>query len=405
MGRRTPLRPLHEQAGAMLAVYGPTEGVGGVPVDVPQIFGELEIEYAAIRKHAGLLDQAMRATIELTGADRLDFLNRMLTQELKGVQPGSVRRAFWLNRKGRIDADVQVVHMAGRTLIDVDILALERTARSLASFIITEDVSLRDLSGETYRLAIHGPTAAELLAGLGASLPPVGDAIETQLAEVPVTLWRFDATGDIGVEILCGMDDAARLYTTLLELAGERESGAAALRSGEPTSLNRRVRLARVGWHAFNIARIEAGTPLYNIDFGPESLPAESGVLADRVSFTKGCYLGQEIVARMHSRGHPKQCLVALRLDRLIDEAAGEPALPTGGAPVLDGASAPDAAGTVVGAVTSSTVAPMLGAAPVCFAQVKWERSTSGTALSVQTSAGVIKASVQESLAFWKRGS
>lgn len=398
MGRETPLRPLHEQAGAMLAVYGPTEGVGGVPVDVPQIFGELEVEYAAIRKHAGLLDQATHATIELTGADRLDFLNRMLTQELKGIQPGAVRRAFWLNRKGRIDADMQVVHLANRTLIDLDILALDRAATSLASFIITEDASLRDLSGETYRLAIHGPTTPELLAGLGASIPPEGGAVEATLADVPVTMWRFDATGEIGIELLCAMSQAAKLYSTLLERTGEQESGAAALRAGDPASLNRRVRLARVGWHAFNIARIEAGTPLYNIDFGPESLPAESGVLADRVSFTKGCYLGQEIVARMHSRGHPKQCLVALRLDRVINQSTGEPSLPGGGAAVLDSSGAP------IGAVTSSTVAPMLGAAPVCFAQVKWEQSKPGGELSVQTDSGVVKGVVQESLAFWKRG-
>lgn len=398
MGRETPLRPLHEQAGAMLAVYGPTEGVGGVPVDVPQVFGELEIEYAAIRKHAGLMDQAPRATIELTGADRLDFLNRMLTQELKGLQPGSVRRAFWLNRKGRVDADMHVVHLANRTLVDVDILALERTTTSLASFIITEDAGLRDLSGETYRLAIHGPTTPELLAGLGASLPREGGALEATIADVSVTVWRFDATGEIGVEILCAMSDAARLYSTLLDRAGEQESGAAALRAGDPSSLNRRVRLARVGWHAFNIARIEAGTPLYNIDFGPESLPAESGVLADRVSFTKGCYLGQEIVARMHSRGHPKQCLVAIRLDRVINDATGEPSLPNGGAAVLDSSGAP------IGAVTSSTVAPMLGATPVCFAQVKWEQSKAGAELSVQTDSAVLRGVVQESLAFWKRG-
>lgn len=398
MGRETPLRSLHERAGAMLAVYGPAEGVGGVPVDVPQVFGELELEYAAIRKHSGLMDQATRATIELTGSDRLDFLNRMLTQELKALPPGSARRAFWLNRKGRIDADIQVVHLSDRTLLDVDILALERTCSSLASFIITEDAALRDLSGETYRLAIHGPTAPDLLGGLGAALPPEGGAIEAILADRPVTLWRTDATGEIGVEILCAMRDAEKLYSSLLARAGEQETGAAALRTSDPSSLNRRVGLTRVGWHAFNIARIEAGTPLYNIDFGPESLPAETGVLNDRVSFTKGCYLGQEIVARMHSRGHPKQCLVALRLDRVIDQATGEPSLPSGGAPVLD------AVGTPIGAVTSSAVAPMLGAAPVCFAQVKWEQSKPGTQVSVQTESALVKGVAQESLAFWKRG-
>ncbi len=398
MGRESPLRSLHERAGAMLSVYGPTEGVGGVPVDVPQVFGGLELEYAAIRKHAGLMDQATRATIELTGSDRLDFLNRMLTQELKALPPGSARRAFWLNRKGRIDADIQVVHLSDRTLLDVDILALERTATSLASFIITEDATLRDTSGQTYRLAIHGPTTADLLGGLGAALPPEGGAIEATLVDLPVTLWRSDATGEIGVELACAMRDAEKLYSSLLARAGEQEPVAAALRTSDPSSLKRRVGLTRVGWHAFNIARIEAGTPLYNIDFGPESLPAETGVLNDRVSFTKGCYLGQEIVARMHSRGHPKQCLVAFRLDRVIDQATGEPSLPSCGTPVLD------ADGTPIGAVTSAAVAPMLGAAPVCFAQVKWEQSKPGTQVSVQTESALVKGVAQQALAFWKRG-
>lgn len=381
----------------MLAVYGPGEGVGGVPIELPQVFGELELEYAAIRKHAGLLDQAQRATIDLSGSDRVEFLNRMLTQELKQLPANSVRRAFWLNRKGRIDADFQVVNLATRTLLDVDILALERAASTLAAFIIAEDVTLRDITTESYRLAIHGPTTGELLTALGASLPDAGGAVETALAGTPVVLWRHDATGETGVEVLCAVGDAAKLYSTLLELAGEHESGAVALRTGDRDSLDRRVRLARVGWHAFNMARIEAGTPLYNIDFGVESLPAESGVLSDRVSFTKGCYLGQEIVARMHSRGHPKQCLAAIRLDRSIDAATGEPLLPVSGATVLDPGGVP------VGGVTSSTLAPMLGAAPVCFAQLKWEQAKAGTVLIVQTEAGATNGTVQESLAFWAR--
>src|SRR5439155_2357027 len=100
-------------------------------------------------------------------------------------------------------------------------------------------------------------------------------------------------------------ESAVAIWQQLIEAGHDQNHGAAVLR-GVPATLGAQVRLRPAGWHAFNIARIEAGTPLYNIDFGPESLPAESGVLLGRVSFTKGRYFGQEVVARMQSRGHSK---------------------------------------------------------------------------------------------------
>ena len=130
--RVSPLRKLHQQAEAALVPYGPPE----VDVLVVETFGELELEYAALRKGCILLDQPHRATIRITGPDRVDFLNRMVTQELKGFAPLTVKRSFWLNRKGRIDADMHVVHMTNRTLIDVDILALERQSEGLLHKIV-----------------------------------------------------------------------------------------------------------------------------------------------------------------------------------------------------------------------------------------------------------------------------
>ncbi|MCA9310952.1 MAG: hypothetical protein KDA21_07090, partial [Phycisphaerales bacterium] len=94
MAQNSPLNNQHREQDASFTEYG--------PVPVVETFGELEAEYAAIRKGAVLLDQPTRATVEVTGDDRLEFLNRMITQELKGMAPGMVRRGFWLNRKGRI---------------------------------------------------------------------------------------------------------------------------------------------------------------------------------------------------------------------------------------------------------------------------------------------------------------
>ncbi|MEC9373550.1 MAG: tRNA-modifying protein YgfZ, partial [Planctomycetota bacterium] len=138
-----------------------------------------------------------------------------------------------------------------------------------------------------------------------------------------------------------------------------------------------RYRMRPAGWHAFNIARIEAGSPLFYVDFGPGNLPHESGVLKDRVSFTKGCYLGQEVVARMQSLGHPKQLLVGLRITKPIEKDSQQPV--TG-----DRVFASDEAGAeAVGAVTSSTIAPLLSQSAICFAQVKWANATADKPLFI----------------------
>src|SRR5262245_1256909 len=112
MPRVSPIQALHERAQAVLMPYGHDERDPGIPLVAT--YGELELEYAAIRKHAALYDQPHRAVIEVTGPDRIDFLNRMITQELKGLSQGEVRRAFWLNRKGRIDADLRVIELGDR---------------------------------------------------------------------------------------------------------------------------------------------------------------------------------------------------------------------------------------------------------------------------------------------------
>src|SRR5690606_7440135 len=174
---------------------------------------------------------------------------------------------------------------------------------------------------------------------------------------------------------------------------GPEELENAALRTRDPDAERKAV---RAGWHAYNVARIEAGWPIYMLDFGPDSLPHETGVLHDRVSFTKGCYLGQEVVARMQSLGKPKQRLVGLRID----------APPTGPDAVTAAAvlAGPDPSSEVVGAVTSAAISPMLGSAPVAFAMVKYKHTTPGTTLHLLVEGGgTVPATVQEGLTFWRR--
>lgn len=421
MALYSPLLRSHQEAEASLLQYGPEielPGQTGQGVYLVETFGELELEYAALRKHCVLIDMAQRGTLELTGPDRLDFLNRMLTQELKGIAPGQVRRSFWLNRKGRIDADLRVIELGDRTLLDVDVHAVSRTMEGLSSYIITEDCAIRDVTAQHHRLGLHGPTGVELLAALAGEQAGAVQSLEPDrtmrltLAGESILLDRNDATGEIGLELLCPTEHVEKLYRVLIESGSDpdahnHEAGAALARHAAPETLATRVRLRPAGWHAYNVARVENGTALYNLDFTTENLPAETGVIDSRVSFTKGCYLGQEIVARMHARGHPKQLLVALRIEQparqtapaefpdLLQPVTGSQIYtpPASGAPLAD----------AVGAVTSSTFSPMLGAAAICFAQVKFDHATAGNTLLAQTDGGLARAIVQTSLRFVTR--
>ena len=159
MAANSPLNQRHDEAQASFAPSGPPEA----GVMLVETFGQLELEYASIRKTAALFDLPHRAVLSITGDDRIEFLNRMLTQELNGIADGEVRRSFWLNRQGRIDADVTLVHFADRTLVDLDIHAADRMVSSLSEFLFAEDVQIADVSHRLHRLSLHGPEAAGCL--------------------------------------------------------------------------------------------------------------------------------------------------------------------------------------------------------------------------------------------------
>jgi folate-binding protein YgfZ len=398
----SPLFTVQQQAEAAFLPYGGGEA-GGEPVPVVGTFGELELEYAAIRKHAAVFDWPHRGVVEVAGADRIEFLNRMLTQELKGIGEGAVRRSFWLNRKGRVDADLRVVSVPGRVLLEMDVHAAAAAAKSLGAFVIVEDVTVRDVSEEVHRLGVHGPRAGELMeAACGVAPPPLDACAAVTIAGVECVVWREDSAGEMGFDLVAPVGGVAGVYQRLIELGHDAQHGAAVLRGGGAETLAQRVRLRPAGWHAYNMARIEAGTAWFNIDFGPNSLPVETGVINDRVSFKKGCYLGQEVVARMHARGAGKQTLVGVKFEG-VASPDDFPFQPVEGAllfPVMEGKRGEEA----VGAVTSSTISPMLGSACVCFAQVRSGHWGAGTELAAVVDGREVRGVVQESKVFWKRG-
>jgi folate-binding protein YgfZ len=389
MARVSPLRNIHLDAKAQFLVYGDAP-----PVEMVSTFGSFELEYAAIRRGVGLCDQPNRGVIELTGADRLEFLNRMLTQQLASLGLFSCARSFWLNRKGRIDADFRVLHLPERTLLELDVHALPHALQSLDAYLITEDASMQDVTDRTHRLGAHGPRAAQLIDAVSEPVngPAVATLQENQACEVSidgaqVVADRQDSLGTPGFELYCAAEDAEHVWMRLNnEGRPEEDDG--------PSPFRQRA----VGWAAVNTARIEAGWPLFNVDFGPNSLPAETGVLRDRVSFKKGGYLGQEIVARMDSRKSVKQTLAAIKIDR-PDPDAGGPTVPITGEAVLD-ADAPE--DESIGAVTSSALSPMLGDTPICFAQIKSSFAEAGKRVLLSAQGKRMTGETQESLRFLK---
>lgn len=399
MANPSPLRAELLRRNAELAPYGPPDA----GVEVAQTLGPVELEYAALRKNCVLIDQPHRGTVQMTGADRIEFLNRMLTQELKPLDGGAMQwvESFWLSRKGRIDADVRVLGFGDRVLFDVDVHQAAHFVTTLDAYIFAEDAELKDVSQAMHRVALIGPKAGRLLelatnetkAGKPAHEIEDGETCEVVIAGRAVYVDRSDAVGVPAFGLVMERDDAEAVYTRLCELGmpdgqdaiGQENAG---LSRGEGTGAEIGLRVA--GWHAYNIARIEAGEPVFNLDFGATSLPGETGVMRRRVSFKKGCYLGQEIVARMDALGHPKQTVVALRVGSSPDDPQ-----PVTGSELV-------AAGQVVGAVTSSTVSPMLGGQVVCLATVRWDFHEPGTNMVVRTDEGEVAAVIQEELAFVK---
>jgi folate-binding protein YgfZ len=266
-------------------------------------------------------------------------------------------------------------------LVDLDLASAAGATATLADFVFTEDVDIRNASDEFHHIGVHGRLARETVAAAcndDAFALEIGAAGTITIDGAQTLAARRDLVGEVGYELIVPREKAAGVWEFLLAadhvVGGDR----------------RRVR--PIGWHAFNIARIEAGSPLFHIDFGPTNLPHETGaLLSQRVSFTKGCYLGQEVVARMHSRGHSKATLVGLRMQRDL--------LPVGGAQVF----ARDEQGSMgepIGTVTSSTLSPMLGSAAIAFAMIRAARATPGTIVLVNAEGEQAEACVGP-LRFW----
>ncbi len=361
--RSDPLRTMHREAEAAFTEFPPPDSVFASSESANHVvagFGDPDAERAALRLGGALIDLSWKRVIHATGDDRLDFLNRMLTQELKGMRPGQASNAFWLNRKGRIEADIRLLHAEQETWLEVDAPILDNALSTLSSFVIIEDVELQSAASQWRTLALAGPRAHDWLTAATNekwmdAAPGAWRIVHLAGAEVMVDF--DDAYGSPGFRLLIPSDHVLAVHRHLNEVGASLNSDA-----------TRACRM--VGWDAFDERRTEMAKPMFLIDYGTTSLPHETGVLQSRVSFTKGCFLGQEVVARMQSLGQPKQKCVALRIGTQDTIHRGDKLYPKGAAEA-------DAIGVITSAANS------IDEQTIALAQVKTKFAIEGQLLQL----------------------
>jgi folate-binding protein YgfZ len=313
--------------------------------------GDLTSELAAVRAGAGLFRLAGRGVLEVGGGDRVRWLDGMISADVKSLAPGGGAPGLLLTRQGRIVADLHVLARAECFWLELERAALAAVREQLLRYVVADDVTLVDRSGELARLAAEGPRAEALLAAAGADVSGLarGAWRELALAGTRLTVAAFGFTGLAGFQLFVP--------------AGGADAVAAALVSAGLTPASA---------DTLECLRIRAGVPWLGRELDGSVLPAEARLEA-AISTTKGCYTGQEVVTRMRRRGRVGHLLVGLRFE-------GE-ALPARGAKI-EGAAGP------IGQVTSSVRSPEAGAIGLGF--VRAEEAQPGASVRVAGAAARI---------------
>ena len=313
-------------------------------------------QYRALRGAAGVVRRADRGLLRLTGADRLSFLQGVLTNDVTGLQAGDGRYAALLTANGRMIADMRVLELGDSTLLDVAGSQAASLRDRFDMSIFTEDVQVADQSAAFHQIGVHGPLAARLVAD-ALHRPDQADVLTALSLDAH---WDLDgvvaiASQDFGVggfDLLAPSDAADGLTTALLAAGG-----------------------VIVDPEVAEVARIEAGQPKFGIDMDEDTIPLEAGIEPRAISLTKGCYVGQEIIIRMLHRGQGR---VAKRLVGLTFEPSAT--VPAKG----DAIKAGD---RQVGTVTSATRSPAFER-PIAMGYVHRDFAEAGTRVIVITTAG-----------------
>src|SRR5687768_3532043 len=253
----------------------------------------------AIREGAAIGAISARLQIAVAGTDRASFLQGLLTNDIQALTPGTGCYAAWLTPQGRMLTDMHVLESGGMILLDVPAATMAPTLERLEQFLFSEDVRIGSLADALTGVWVHGPQAAATIERTLDAARGLADWVNYQHTQLefggePVSVARID---QLGVSGYCIYVDRAREP----QLASALQTAGAVAVSAE----------------ALELARIEAGYPLFGVDMTETTIPLEAGIESRAISLTKGCYVGQEIIIRVLHRGGGRVArkLVGLRID------------------------------------------------------------------------------------------
>src|SRR6266704_2213083 len=297
----TPLAATHLAAGAKMGVW--------FGCALPDYFGDAAAEYRSARDTVALIDKNYRAYLSFTGPDRVRYLNAILTNNIKDLRASHGTVSLLLNPQGHILAEIETYAFANRLLCVSYAMIRERLIEWLDKYIIMDDVALTDETPRHGTLALEGPKAAALVQELSsvdvtkfeelsshdAAVGPILGT-STPGRRVACRLVKRSQGGVPGVEFIAETGDLPELWQIL--------SDAARKHAGGP-----------MGYAALSGLRLAQGVPWFGYDFGETQIPHEAGLQDSHISYTKGCYTGQEIVERVRSRGHVNRVRVLAKFD------------------------------------------------------------------------------------------
>jgi folate-binding protein YgfZ len=339
----TPLLDIHRAAGAKLGEY--------FRCGLPASFAGFDSEYRAARQSAALFDTSWHAVIALTGPDRVRYLNAILSNNIQSLAEGQGTLTLLLNPQGHILAELEVYAVGNRLVTLSHASVRERTAATLDKYIIMDDVELEDLTDQVGSFAVEGPRAASIVQQMwGIALEDLPDMAirDVTIEGISCHFLRRSHFGEPGAEFIARRESLPSLWQKALDRV--RAQG------GEP-----------IGMDALNSLRLEARVPWFPADFNDTVIPHEAALEETHISFTKGCYTGQEIVERVRSRGHVNR--------KRVNLGFSTPNPPSSGTKFRAG-------GAEVGTLTSAAFSPAAKRA-IGMGYVRREQNSPGSRLEL----------------------
>lgn len=275
------LHDLHKTFGAAFTELNGFEAVAD--------FGDMLAEHRALQDAAGVVDFSFRSRICLTGADRVRFLHGQVTNDVKALKTGEGCYAALVTAKGRMESDLNIFVLKEELLLDFEPGLTPAVIQRLEKYIVADDVQVVDVAPHYGLLTVQGPASEQVVSRLG---------LFRELPEKPFT-FRSVADQEAGEIYLMNQP---RLGTTGFDLYAP--AGTVRELAGKLITAAKEAGGGRCGWSAFDSNRILAGIPRFGVDMDGSCFPQECGIESRAMSYSKGCYIGQEVLNRLHTMGH-----------------------------------------------------------------------------------------------------